>query len=136
MARKFLDTNVFFYSIDTRDPAKQAKARALIADLVNSGEGVVSTQVIQEFANNAIKKLAFTPDEAMVLCEALADHTIVKLDLDLISSALRLMGSASISFWDGCIVAAAHHAQCKVLYTEDLSSGQRIGGLKILNPFL
>lgn len=136
MARAFLDTNMFFYAIDARDREKQAKARTLIAELASSGEGVVSTQVIQEFANNAIKKLGFTPEETIALCEGFADHTLVKPDLALVSNALRLMRNASISFWDACILAAAEQSQCKILYTEVLSPGQRIGGVKVSNPLV
>jgi predicted nucleic acid-binding protein len=135
VARSFLDTNIFFYAIDAKDPAKQSKARALIEALANSGEGVVSTQVIQEFANNAIRKLGFSPEQTMALCEAFADHAVVKLDLDLVQSSLPLMQIASLSFWDACIVAAAEQAECKIVYTEDLSSGQRIGGVRVKNPF-
>ncbi len=96
---------------------------------------MVSAQVIQEFANNAIKKLRFSSEETLALCEAFADHAVVKPDLALVSNALRLMRGASISFWDACILVAAEHAHCKVLYTEDLSHGQRFGGIKVINPF-
>ena len=135
MARSFVDTNIFFYAIDARDRKKQTKARELISRLVSSGEGVVSPQVIQEFANNAMKKLGFTPHEAVTLCEAFADHTLVKPDLSLILQALHLMKGAPLSFWDACIISAAEQAQCKILYTEDLCAGQRFGGVQIINPF-
>ncbi len=46
MARSFVDTNVFFYAVDARDPGKQKRARALLAELARAGEGVVSTQVV------------------------------------------------------------------------------------------
>jgi predicted nucleic acid-binding protein len=131
-----VDTNVFFYAVDGRDPAKQIRARALIADLADSGDGVVSVQVVQEFANNALKKLGYTPEETLTSCEAFADHTLVRPDLDLVRTALRLMQSASVSFWDACIVAAAQQAKCRTLYTEDLTAGRQLGGLKVVNPFV
>lgn len=135
MARSFLDTNIFFYAVDVRDTEKQAKARTLIANLASSGEGVVSAQVIQEFANNAMKKLGFTSEETIALCEAFADFTVVKPDLELVSDALRLMSRASVSFWDACILVAAEQAQCKILYTEDLNYGLRFGATRVVNPF-
>jgi predicted nucleic acid-binding protein len=136
VARSFLDTNVFFYAIDGADPIKQGKARTLIESLASSGEGVVSTQVIQEFANNAIRKLRIAPEQTIILCEAFADHAVVKPDADLVRNALRLMQLASISFWDACNLAAAELGGCKVLYTEDLNSGQRINGIRVVNPFI
>ncbi len=135
MAKSFLDTNIFFYAMDGRDLVKQQKARALIDQVADSGEGVVSTQVIQEFANNAIKKLGVTPDQAKTLCEAFADHAVIRPDLELINEALQMMGSASLSFWDACIVAAAKQAKCKTLYSEDLNPGQQISGIRVTNPF-
>jgi len=131
-----LDTSIFFYAIDSRDLGKQQKARDLISRLVTSGSGVVSAQVVQEFANNAVKKLDLSAEQTVALCEGFADHMVVKPDLALIRNALLLMRSASISFWDACIVAAAELADCKILYTEDLSHGQRFGRVTVSNPFV
>lgn len=45
------------------------------------------------------------------------------------------MKEASLSFWDACILATAIQAGCKILYSEDLSAGQRNGGVPVTNPF-
>jgi len=34
------------------------------------------------------------------------------------------------------IIASALQAGCSVLYSEDLRHGQKIGGLRIFNPFV
>ena len=101
-----------------------------------SRDGVVSVRVIQEFSHNVIKQLAFTSGETIELCSVFADCTVVKSDLDLVIQALRLAGDASISFWDACVVAAAERAQCTILYTEDLNSGQKFGHVRVSNPFI
>jgi predicted nucleic acid-binding protein len=41
-----------------------------------------------------------------------------------------------LGFYDSLIVAAALHARCKRLLSEDLQHGQNIEGLVITNPFL
>ncbi|MDZ4132551.1 MAG: hypothetical protein U1E11_05375 [Dethiobacteria bacterium] len=41
----------------------------------------------------------------------------------------------NISFWDAMIVSSAMQMDCKVLWIEDLNSGQYIADLLILNPF-
>jgi len=56
--RCFLDTNIFIYSIDQRDPAKEQKAAKLIRDCLESKKGVVSFQVVQEFFNARKRLLA------------------------------------------------------------------------------
>jgi predicted nucleic acid-binding protein len=40
-----------------------------------------------------------------------------------------------LSVYDAMIVASAHQAGCKALYTEDLQDGMAILGLTIRNPF-
>ena len=40
-----------------------------------------------------------------------------------------------MSFWDALIVAAAHAAECAYLLTEDLSHGQLLDGVLVVNPF-
>ena len=47
--RTFLDTNVLVYAQDMGAPAKQRTSRQIIADLAASVDGVISTQVMQEF---------------------------------------------------------------------------------------
>jgi predicted nucleic acid-binding protein len=136
VSRSFLDTNVFFYAVDSRDEKKQKTARDLIGDLARKDTGAVSTQVIQEFASNAIRKLGLHPDHVGQLCRAFSDHLIVKVDLELSLESLKLMAETPLSFWDACTVVAAKQAGCTLLYTEDLNHGQRFDSLRVVNPFL
>ena len=49
--------------------------------------------------------------------------------------ASRLRETASFSFWDSLIVAAALDAGCSTLYSEDMQHGQIVDGrLMIVNP--
>ncbi|MFM9103551.1 MAG: DUF6364 family protein [Cyanobium sp.] len=41
----------------------------------------------------------------------------------------------SLSFWDALIVQTARAARCRVLYSEDLQAGARIGNVLIVIPF-
>ena len=41
-----------------------------------------------------------------------------------------------ISFWDGMILAAAEQDHAAKLLSEDLTHGQLIAGVRIVNPFL
>ena len=42
---------------------------------------------------------------------------------------------AQISFWDALVVQAAHVSGAEILYSEDLSDGQRYGAVRVINPF-
>ena len=50
MSKTFIDTNIVVYANDKRDPVKQKTAVELIAALMDSGGGVISAQVLQEYA--------------------------------------------------------------------------------------
>ena len=49
--RVFLDGNILVRAQDASSPAKQRKSRKAIAALAGSGDGVISTQVMQEFCS-------------------------------------------------------------------------------------
>jgi len=53
----FLDTNIFVYANDGRDAAKQGQAIALVTRELREANGVVSTQVLMEYAAVAMAKL-------------------------------------------------------------------------------
>jgi hypothetical protein len=55
--------------------------------------------------------------------------------LDMLQAAMDLQQSHSISFWDALIVQTASAARCRVLYSEDMQAGSRIGNVLIVNPF-
>jgi predicted nucleic acid-binding protein len=40
-----------------------------------------------------------------------------------------------ISFWDALILAAAERSRCVTVWSEDLSSGQTYGAVRVMNPF-
>jgi predicted nucleic acid-binding protein len=54
----FLDTNVFVYVFDATAPAKAGKAARLVRNAVDTGKGIVSYQVVQEFFNVALRRFA------------------------------------------------------------------------------
>ena len=55
--RSLLDTNVLIYADAADEPAKQRQAVGLISELRRTGDAVLSTQVLQEYVNVALRKL-------------------------------------------------------------------------------
>lgn len=133
--RRFLDTNVLVYADDLEAGAKRDRARGLVAEALSSGEGVVSTQVLQEFFVIATGKLDVDVAIARRKVELLAAMDVVGIDLDLILAAIDLRRLHSISFWDALILRAAAVAGCSLLLTEDLQHGQVVDGVRVENPF-
>lgn len=134
--RSFVDTNILVYGQDGRDPAKQRRAQQLAAELVESGTGVISTQVMQEFYVTVTGKLRLAPAEAKAVLRTLAAFEIVQVTPGMVQEAVDCAVLNKISFWDALIIVAAETAGCTTLYAEDLGSGQTILGVKVVNPFV
>lgn len=136
--RIFLDTNVFVYLYDSDQPEKQARARTLVERLGLSDSIVISTQVLQEFYVNVTRKFArqLSDEQILLATRTLGSLRVVEVSVEMIFSAIGLARQFRLSFWDSLILEAALVSQCCLLFTEDLQHGQRIGSLKIENPFL
>jgi predicted nucleic acid-binding protein len=137
-ARYFLDTNIFVYSLDVTVPVKARRAATLIRDGLESGNGIVSYQVVQEFFNVAFRRFA-KPMSAYAAEEYLnttfRSLLVVHSSPALFISALQIYAQHHFSWYDSLIVAAAQEAGCSILYSEDMQHGQRVGDLRIENPF-
>ncbi len=136
--RFFLDTNIFVYSFDSSSPAKREKSLALIEEALASHGGFISWQVVQEFLNVATRKFSvpMKPAESQkYLTAVLAPLCDVFPSVPIYEEALRIKEQAGFSFYDSLIVAAAHSGGAGILYSEDLSHGQKIAGVTIQNPF-
>jgi predicted nucleic acid-binding protein len=126
----FFDTNVLLYLL-SKDMAKADRAEMLLA----SG-GVVSVQVLNEFASVALRKLAMTIPEIREILSTIRAVCMVKpLDIETHELGLDMAERYGFSIYDGLIVAAAIRDGCSILYTEDLQQGQVIDHLMIRNPF-
>ena len=132
--RVFLDANILIYAHDAGSPEKQRRSRDVIARLAESGDGVISTQVMQEFYSAATRKLGIPPLAAKAVLKTFTVFEIIQVSADLIHDAIDCSVLNALSFWDALIVAAASAAGCPTLYTEDLNNGQIILGVKVQNP--
>ncbi len=134
--RSLLDTNVLIYADAADEPAKQRQAVRLISELRRTGDAVLSTQVLQEYVNVALRKLRLPP---ALIRERLAFYRrfdLVATSPDLIAAALDLHVLRSISFYDALVVQAAAAGGCERVLSEDLQHGATLGGVRIVNPFL
>ena len=140
VGKVFLDTNIFVYAFLASEPRKRAKAVELIEGALGSGQGCISYQVVQEFANVARKKFATrlsAGDCKLFIDAAMQPLNRIGSSPDLIDSALDLQDELKYSFYDCLMLAAALQAGADTLYTEDLQHWQLVRGvLRICNPFL
>ncbi len=133
----FVDTNVLLYAEDADAGAKRERARALVTELWNNRQGVLSVQVLQEFYVAATRKLRkpLAPAKAREIVREYLAWTVVPGTTPLLEAALDLHQRSALSFWDAMIVQAAIESGCDRLYSEDMNDGQRHGSVTVTNPF-
>jgi predicted nucleic acid-binding protein len=134
--RSFFDTNLLVYADAADEPAKQHRAIHLIKTHRAIGTAVLSTQVLQEYVNVALRKLHLPVPLIRERLSLYARFDLVPATPDLIEGALALHVLHSMSFYDALIVQAAIASGCSALLTEDMQHGASIGGVKIVNPFV
>ena len=97
--------------------------------------GVIFSRVAQEFAWTACKKLGLASHEIARILDSYRVFRFIPVEMRHVKRALTTADTSIVSFWDALIVEAARHAGCKVLYSEDLNSGQDFQGVRVVNPF-
>ncbi|MFH1568164.1 MAG: PIN domain-containing protein [Gemmatimonadota bacterium] len=135
MPKAFLDTSILVYANDARDPIRQQRAIEVVTGHLRGKTGVVSTQVLQEYAVAAEGKLGQDPDTVLRQLALLESLEVVLVSPPLIRRALELHHRYRIAYWDAGILAAAEHARCDVVLSEDLNAGQLYAAVTVRNPF-
>lgn len=131
----FIDTNIFLYA-GSAAPADINKS--LIAKRLLLEQSVcISTQVVQEYISNVLRKPELGLDESNIdsFLAALDFIDVLPATKELITLAVALRRRYQLSHWDSCIVAAALELGSTTLYSEDFSHGQQFESVTIVNPF-
>jgi predicted nucleic acid-binding protein len=130
-ADRFFDTNVLLYLLSEDD------ARADCAERELSEGGVLSVQVLNEFAAVASRKLRMPLAEIREFLSGLREICkVVPLTDQTHDLGMQIAEKHGLPIYDAMIVASALLAGCRTLVTEDLQAGRRFEGrLAIRNPF-
>lgn len=129
--KRFFDTNIALYLLSA-NPAKADRAEELLAE-----GGIISVQVLNEFAAVASRKLGMSwPEIREVLDQVRAVSIVEPMKVETHERGLLVAERYGLSLYDALIVAAALLSGCSMLYSEDMQHGQIIEGqLTICNPF-
>ena len=127
----FWDTNVFVYAF-LCGPKQQIARRRLASG------GIISVQVLNEFANVMARKMRqpWADVERFLSVIRVRFPTVAPLTIQTHAAALALARDHSIAFCDALIVASALSAGCARLFTEDMQHRRRFGDCVVVNPFL
>ncbi len=134
--RYFVDTNIFIYAHDRDAGVKHERARQLLEHLWTSGQGALSTQVLQELCVNLRRRIRhpLPAEEIKKLVEDYLSWEIVINTPQSILAALEIEARYKVSYWDALILQAAETCGAAVLYSEDLAHRQRYGAVEVVDP--
>lgn len=137
--RVFVDTNLWVYQLDHREPEKSRFVSRWLRQLASADDIVISTQVLIEYRSVLTRKLkpAYSAEDTRSALDALAQFDVVPATAELVLDAHELAITEQLSWFDALIAEAALRSGCTLLYSEDFSHGQRLGGkLLVQNPFM
>ena len=132
---KFIDSNVFIYAADSKNPVKRSIARKLITGAVASGGCKINVQVLNEFSSVAYRKLGLTIDEIKAYLEMFRALTVLPWPADVTENGLDVMQRYGLQFYDSLLLVAASESGCSEFISEDLNDGQIYCDMKAVNPF-
>ena len=134
--RTFVDTNILIYAHDADAKSKHEAAKKVLRELWGERDGVLSTQVLQEFYVNVTRKIPhpISKESARLVVRSYVIWCVDTTHTE-ISTAFRIEDEYRIGFWDALIVASALKSGASRILTEDLNAGQTIAGIRIENPF-
>jgi predicted nucleic acid-binding protein len=131
MPGSFVDTNVLVY-IASGDPAKADRAEKIVRD-----GGTISVQVLNELTNVARRKMGLSwTDTHRFLSKLRGLLAVHPVTIETHETGLLLAERYSLSTYDAMIAASALHADCDMLWSEDMQDGMVVENkLRITNPF-
>ena len=134
----FVDTNILVYAHDRSAGVKHQRAQMLLEQLWDSGQGVLSTQILQELCVNLRRKASqpLPVEEVRQLIRDYSTWEIVTNTAESVLQALDIEMRYKTSFWDALIFQAAESSGASILYSEDLATGQRYGAIQVVNPLI
>lgn len=129
--RAFIDTNILVYLYSGDELDKREIANNVFGCY---SEPVVSVPIINELCNVLLKKFS-VPNIRGVVDEISKAAFVAKISENTVLKAIDLKEKYGFSFFDSFHVATALETTCSVFFSEDMQHGQKVGNLKVINPF-
>lgn len=134
----FVDSNILVYAFDAQDLEKRAQAQRAINALVDSGLGVISTQVMSETFSVLVRKKRFAvqASEAEAAVKRYARlWPVLEISAETVLEAMQAVIDHKLSYYDALIWSTARQAGLALLLSEDGQDGRVLDGVRYLNPF-
>ncbi len=135
----FVDSNVLLAAFDSRDTVLQTAAREWLRWCWQKRAGRISTQVLNELYEGAVKAFsltettAVTPAHVRLHVRRLREWQPPHLDRYAVDGAWDLQDRHGLSYWNALIVSSALQQSCTHLLSLELPQG-KLDGLQIISP--
>lgn len=138
-AKVFLDTGVLVYAAMGREtaPDRFALARRIVLE----EDYGTSAQVLAEFyaavTHNDARggRRPLSPEAARRWVRVLMRKPCQPVDQHVVANGIDLAISASLTYADAAIVAAAEALGATTLYSDNLGDGRTFGPVRVVDPF-
>ncbi len=120
-----------------RKPSPEPRTESPCAEAILRDGGVISVRVLNELTNVARRKMRMTwPDTHAFPSMPRGLLTVQAITVETHETGLALARRHGLSLHDAMIVASAVHADCGMVWPEDMRHGMVVGQeLRIVNPF-
>jgi predicted nucleic acid-binding protein len=131
-----LDTSILARAEGVYGEAKRTAALNLIKRLPHQST-VLPMHTLGELCHLLLRKARRTPSEARhAIVTWNATFPVVATTPEVMLAAVDLLPAFRLTIWEGVILAAARHAQCRLLLSENFRNGFSMDGLTVTNPFV
>jgi len=131
-----LDTNVLVYAFDVRQSSLQKRAKAIILKAEETSAGCLSVQCLGEFFRVVTAKMQLPVNEMFKQVEYWQSaFPVFSLTPQIVLEAARGVRDYQLPYYDAQIWASARLNQIPVIFSEDFQDGQKLEGVRFINPF-
>jgi len=136
-----VDTNILVYRFDSRFPAKQTRATALLRQGIVDESLVLPHQALLEFVAVVTRPIAgrrpllAIEDAHREVEDMLAQFPVIYPTENTLRTALRGAALYRMSWFDAHLWAYADERGLDTLWSEDFEHGRLYGRVKAIDPF-
>jgi predicted nucleic acid-binding protein len=136
ISKIFLNADIIITANNKKNFAKQSSAINVVKNLITNNNGVISTQVLFEYANKAAVLLNQHHSAILRQLKILEVFETINQNKEQIHRAVEIMHLYNLKLSDAMIISTAEQANCLEIYSQNLTTEPFYSGIKITNPLL
>lgn len=132
----FIDSNILIYAATDQDLRKKRIAAVVLENAMENSTGVISLQVLREFANVLYRKSDFPHETIRKMVDSFYRAFVCAEESKaILECGMEIKSKHGLQLYDALVVATAKAAGCDTVYSEDMGDGVSYEGVKVVDPF-